>query len=115
MRKIKIGKWKSKVPKYEEGKIVGTEDKDETLLVALNFLIGNKKPEDMPKGLDNFRIMSRLSKAFTKADETKILELEEVDYKFLKDTIEKEIPASWGMNLNIMDAVEGFLNAKVEE
>ena len=114
MRKIKIEKWKSNVPKYEDGVIVGTEEKDETLLDAINVLIANKKPEDMPRGLDNFRLMGRLSKAFTVADESGILELEEVDYKFIKDDLEKNIPSTWGMNQNIMNAVEGFLNAKQE-
>jgi len=115
MRKIKIEKWKSKVPVYEGDKVVGTEDKDEDLLVALNVLISNKKPEDMPKGLDKMRTFGRLVKAFDKADKNKVLELEEVDFKFLKDIIEKDIPASWGMNQNIMKAVEEFLDAKSEE
>ena len=116
MRKIKIEKWKSNVPKYDdEGKVVGTTEKDETLLDAINVLIANKKPEDMPRGLDNFRTMGRLSKAFTKAEESGILELEETDYKFIKDDLEKNIPSTWGMNQNIMKAVEEFLNAKSEE
>lgn len=116
MRKIKIEKWKSNVPKYDdEGKVVGTTEKDETLLDAINVLIANKKPEDMPRGLDNFRTMSRLSKAFIKAEKSGILELEEVDYKFIKDDLEKNIPSAWGMNQNIMNAVEEFLNAKQEE
>jgi len=114
MRKIKIETWKSKIPKYENGEIVGTEDKDETLLDAINVLIANKKPEEMPKGLDNFRIMGRLSKAFTKAEESGILELEETDYKFIRDDLEKNVPSKWGMNQNIMKAVEEFLNAKQE-
>ena len=95
--------------------IVGTEEKDETLLDAINVLIANKKPEDMPRGLDNFRTMSRLSKAFEKADNSGILELEEVDYKFIKDDLEKNVPSAWGMNQNIMKAVESFLDAKSEE
>ena len=118
MRKIKIEKWKSRVPKFDdEGKaIIGEfEEKDEDLLVAFNVLIANKKPEDMPRGLDKFRTFGRLTKAFEKADETKVLELEEADYKFLKDSIEKDVPASWGMNQNIMNAMEEFLNAKSEE
>lgn len=116
MRKIKIEKWKSKVPKYDEGgKIVGTEEKDETLLDAINVLIANKKPEEMPRGIDKSRMFNRLSKAFEKADKTKVLELEEVDYKFVKDDLEKNIPGTWGMNTNIMKAVEEFLDAKAEE
>jgi len=116
MRKIKIETWKSKVPKYDnDGKIVGSEEKDETLLDAINVLIANKKPEEMPRGLDNFRTMSRLSKAFEKADKSGVLELEEVDYKFIKDDLEKNIPSTWGMNQNIMKAVEEFLNAESEK
>ena len=112
MRKIKINTWKSKVPVYEDEKIVGTEEKDEDLLVALNVLIGNKKPEEMPRGLDKFRTFRRLADAFDKADKSRILELEEVDYKFLKDEIEKGIPSSWGMNKNISKAIEDFLESK---
>ena len=117
MRQIKIEKWKSKVPKYgEDGKtIVGTEEKDETLLDAINVLIANKKPEEMPRGLDNFRTMSRLSKAFEKADKTGFLELEEVDYKFVKDDIMKNVPSTWGFNQNIVKAVEDFINAETKE
>jgi len=119
MRKIKIEKWKSNVPVFEgEGenrKIVGTEEKEEDLLFALNVLIANKKQEEMPRGLDNFRTMSRLSKAFEKADKSGILELEEADYKFLKNDLEKNIPSQWGMNQNIMKAVEEFLNAESEK
>ena len=115
MRKIKIETWKSNVPKYENGEIVGATEKDETLLDAINVLIANKKPEDMKRGLDQFRTMSRLSKAFIKAEKTDILELEEVDYSFLKDEIEKNIPSTWGMNSNIMESIELFLEAKEEK
>ena len=112
MRKIKIEKWKSNVPVYEGEKIVGSKEKDESLLTALNVLIVNKKPEDMPRGLDKFRLFGRLSKAFEKAEKTEVLELEEADYSFLKDTLEKDIPSSWGMNLNISKAIEDFLNTE---
>lgn len=117
MKKIKLEKWKSNVPIYgEDGKtIVGTEEKDEDLLTALNVLIANKKPEDMPRGIDKFRLFGRISKAFEKADESRVLELEESDYTFLKEAIEKDTPASWGMNKNILKAIESFLEAKSED
>jgi hypothetical protein len=115
MRKINIETWKAKVPvRDSEGKIIGTEDQDETLLIAFNVLIANKDPKEMPKGLDKFRTFGRLVKAFDKADETKVLELEEVDYKFLKDEIQNNIPSSWGMNSNLLKAVEAFLESKDE-
>jgi len=106
MRKIKLEKWKSRTP---DGK-----EMDEDLLIALNVLIANKKPESMPRGLDKFRIFNRLAKAFEKADKSRVLELEEAEYKFLKDEIESNIPSSWGMNQNISKAIEAFLEAKSE-
>jgi len=114
MKKIKIKSWKSNVPIYKDGKIVGSEEKDETLLDALNVLIANKKPEEMPRGLDKFRTFNRLAKAFDKAEKTKILELEETDYSFLKTSIESDTPATWGMNASISEAIEDFLSAKDE-
>jgi hypothetical protein len=68
----------------------------------------------MPIGLYKFRVFNRLSKAFEKADKSKLLELEEADYKFLKDEMEKSIPSAWGMNEEISKAIENFLEAKEE-
>ena len=116
MRKIKLEKSKSQVPVYgEDGQtIVDTKEQDEDLLTVLNHLISSKRPEEMPRGLDKFRLFSRLAKAFDKADKSRILELEDVDYTFLKESIEKDMPASWGMNQNISKAVEGVLEVKLE-
>jgi len=99
MRKIKIETWKAKIA---EGK-----EQDENLLVALNVLLGNKRPEEIPRGLDAFRTNMRLVKAFDKADKSGILELEEADYSFLKGVIEKDIPSLWGMNENLSKAISG--------
>lgn len=107
MRKIRIENWKIKLPNGKDG--------EENLLMALNVLIANKKPEEIPRGLDKFRLFNRLGRAFEKAEKTKELVLEEVDYKFLKDTIEKDIPSIWGINANLSKAIEDFLNAKMEE
>ena len=115
MRKIKIETWKSRVPKYEGEKVVGYEEMDESLLTALNVLIGSKKPEEIPRGIDKFRLFGRLSKAFIKAEEKKELWLEETDYSFLKEMIEKDAPATWGMNENLNKAIEAFLEAKLED
>jgi len=104
MRKVKIEKWKAK---DREGK-----EYDESLLTVLNVLINNKKPEEMPRGLDKFRTFSRLIKAFDKAEKSGVLELEETDYKFLKESVEKDIPSIWGANENVSKAVEAFLDAK---
>ena len=104
MRKIKISTWKAKDNQ-------GIEH-DDSIVKGLSVLLSMRDPKEMPKGLDQFRLYNRLSKAFDKADKTGNLELEEVDYKFLKDMLEKDVPAIWGTNPNIMEAVESFLNAK---
>jgi len=116
MRKIKIENWKAKMPEFgEDGKtVIGSKDVDENLLVALNNLIGAKKPEDIPKGIEKFQIFGKLAEAFDKAQKTKALELEDREYKFLKDTIEKDIPSVWALNKNLNKAVNDFLEAKEE-
>jgi len=118
LRRIKIENWKARMPKYEEKgdskKLIGYDEVEESLLIVLNNLMASKRPEEIPRGLDKFRIFNRLSKAFEKADKSKVLELEETDYAFLKEIIEKDIPSTWGLNENISKAVEAFLNAKEE-
>ena len=104
MRKVKIEKWKAK---DKEG-----NEYDESILTALNVLINNKKPEEVPRGLDKFRLFSRIAKAFDKAEKSGELVLEESDYKFLKETVDKDIPSNWGANDNILKAVESFVDAK---
>lgn len=106
MRKIKVAKWKAI---DREGKEV-----EETLLSALSLLISAKKPEDLPRGLDKFRLYNKLTKAFDKAEKSGILELEELEYSFLKETIEKDIPSIWGSHKDISEAIENFLEAKSE-
>lgn len=106
MRKIKINKWKAKIA---EGK-----EQDEDLLMAINLLLGNKRPEEIPKGLDKFRLFNRLVQAFDKADKSGTLVLEEMEYSFIKEMIEKDVPSVWGMNSNLSQAIEDFLNAKQE-
>jgi hypothetical protein len=107
MRKIKVEKWE--VTNQEGEKV------EETLLHVLNALIGNRKPDQMGKGVDGFRVMNRLSKAFDKAEKSGVLELEEVDYKSLKEIVETDIPDVWGLNKNISTAVEAFLGAEIEK
>lgn len=106
MRHIKVENWKIVNQEGKEG--------EENILLALNVLIANKRPEEMPRGLEKFRLFNKLSKAFEKAEESKELVLEEAEYKFLKDTIEKDIPSIWGANKNLSEAIEAFLNAKEE-
>lgn len=104
MKKIKIEKWKVTLP--EGGEV------EESILVIFSNLVSNKDPAKMPRGLDKFRIFTRIVKAFDEAEKTGTLELEDVDYTFLKNIIEVDIPGFWGTNKNISKAVEEFLNAK---
>jgi hypothetical protein len=66
----------------------------------------------MPKGLDTFRLFHRLANSFEKAETSNVLELEDGDYLFLKNMIERDIPSVWAMNKNINEVIEEFLNAK---
>ncbi len=110
MRKIKIVSWKERVPKFKGEKAVGTEEVDWNLLKSLNILISNRDPQSIPKGLDQFRFMGRLAKAFEKAEKSGMLELEEQDYNVLKNIIETNIPDVWGQNPNILNSIEEFMS-----
>jgi len=106
MRRITVTEWPIKTAEGTEGK--------ESLLQVLSILVTNKKPEEMPRGLEQFKLFNKLVKAFEKAEQTKVLELEEDTYKFLKDTVNRDIPSIWGTNKNIVEAIDAFYNAKEE-
>lgn len=106
MRRIPVTEWAVKMPDGTEGK--------ESLLQVLSILVTNKKPEELPRGLDQFKLFNKLVKAFEKAEQTKVLELEETEYTFLKNTIDRDIPSVWGANKNIVESIDNFYNAKVE-
>ena len=104
MRTIEVQSWKSKAKSGDEV--------DEDTLMMLTHLLNNRAPERMPRGLDQFRLYNRLTKAFDRAKESKTLVLEEMDYKFLKDIVVQDVPASWGANEHIMAAIENFMQTK---
>lgn len=116
MKKVKISEWEFETPVIGEDGKPTTEKKTvkENTLVVLNVLLNLKKPEELPRGLDKFRLFSRLSKAFDKAEKSKVLELDDADHSFLKNIIENEIPSVWGANKNICKAIDDFLEAKEE-
>lgn len=103
MREIKVVSWNVQ---DGEGK---THSED--LLMLLNLLVLNKDPKELPRGYEQFKLFSKLTKAFEKASETKILILEEDIYKFLRTMVERDIPSIWGTSRNIVEAVELFMNA----
>ena len=104
MRKIEVKKW-------EEIDKEGNKHKVNTLVV-LNSVVAGRKPEDIPRGIDKFRLFGRLAKAFEKADKTGLLELEETDYSFIKTSLEENVLSTWAMNPDIFEAVELVLNAE---
>lgn len=105
MRKIEVKTWKATL----NGKEI-----DEGSLMLFTSLLSGASPEEMPRGLDQFRLFNRISTAFGEAEKTKVLSLEEGDYSFMKAQIEKNIPAIFGMNANIAEAIDAFINAKQE-
>ena len=77
MRKIKVMKW-------DAIDVKGNKSDEDTVMV-LHLLINAKNaknPDDMPRGLDKFRLFNRLALAFDKANETGELVLEEAEYNF---------------------------------
>jgi len=106
MRSIKVSEWIS----LDKDKKEVTED----LLMLLSVLVTNTAPDDMPRGYLQFQLFTKLTRAFEKAQETKILILEEDTYRFLKNTIEKNVPAIWGTNSRIVEAISLFMEAKEE-
>ena len=106
MRKIDIMYWKAKTPD-------GNEVEENTVTV-LNMLINSMPTNSIPRGLDSFRLFNRISKAFKKSEEKKVLVLEESDHSFLVNAIKNDIPSVWGTNENILKAVDSVINAKEE-
>lgn len=104
MRRIKVKKWKET---DREGIVL-----DMDTLKLLSGLVGMKKPENIPKGIDKFRLFGRIAKAFDKAEKSGVLELEELEYSFLKETVESDILGPWAMNPEVLEAVELFMEAE---
>lgn len=105
MRKIEIKSWK---------KTINEQEVEEDFTMVLKALLNTQKPE-VSRGIDRFRLFGRLAKAFEKAEKTKFIELEEGDYSYLKGLIEKELPAKWAMQKEVLENVEIYIEAKPEE
>lgn len=113
MKHIQNSKWSETVRYFDREKNREIEEQKEADLVqALTVLINNQPPEKMPRGIDKFRMMSRLTKSYDKAKTSGCICLEYSDYSYLKGIVEEGIPASWGVNENIQKAVEAFIDAK---
>jgi hypothetical protein len=100
MKELNVKKWQAKGP---DGMV------EESTILLLKVIMGSST-DQLPKGMDGFGLMRRLSEAFDKAEKEGKLVLEDKDYATLKGYVEKNIPAIWASNPNIVLAVGEFLS-----
>ena len=103
MRKIKFLKWTTKGP---------NGDVDESTSVVISALLLATPSDQMPRGLEQFKLFGRLSEALSKAEESGELTLEETEYNFVKGMVERSTPAVWAMNPEISKAIDSIINAE---
>jgi len=103
MKKIKFLKWTTKGPKG---------DVEETTSDLINALINSTRAEEMPRGLEQFKLFGRLNNALTRAVEKGEIVLEEPEYNFVKGLVERSTPAIWAMNPEISKAIDSIINAE---
>lgn len=106
MRKIKVEPWKSLAPN-KDGQQVEVK---ESILDVLITLLTNLKSEDMPRGIEYFRIFKNISDAIEVAEKTNELIFEEREYDFIKGLLEENVLPSWALNPNIFNAITDFLS-----
>ena len=104
MKSVEIKNW---IVKDKEGKEV-----EDSFLNVINYVISVGQQKDNLAGFDNMRKLNRVGLAMDEAIKTKKLSLEDDDYKFIKELINKHSPAIWGTNPNIMDSVTEFMELK---
>lgn len=102
MRRIEVKKW-------SEPTANGVVEQNTLKMLEVVFTYVPDK--DIPKGFKHFSSFARIGDAFKKAEITGLLELEEAEYKLLKDMVERFVPAGWALNQGIADAVNSFVNA----
>ena len=105
-RKIEVVKW-------IEGE--GENTAEMNTMKLIDILINNKKPEELPRGWDNFRTFKRIYKSFDKALETGFIEIDDADYVFMRKIIEKDVPARWAGIEKACKAMDNFMESKEEE
>ena len=104
MREIKVLRWTELT---SDGK-----SRDVSTIELIKILLNNRDPNKTKKGMDQYRFLRRVDVACKSAEKENILKLDEIDYSQIRTIIEEEIPPSWGMNGDIFNAIEGFLNAE---
>ncbi len=104
MKTIMVTKWTEK--SMIDGQI---EEVEVDVTTAISSLINSRDPQSIPKGFDMFRMFHRISLAFEKSKTSGTIELDDIDYDFIKKTILSDIPSQWGQNINIVNAIEEFM------
>lgn len=108
MRKIRVLQWTETV-------IQGKKTMEFDSLKILNQIFQLVDPREMPKGLENFRLMQNIMNAYKKYEESEQKEylfLEETEYNFFKSIIEKNIPVSWATSEKVNEVIMHFLEAE---
>ncbi len=94
----------------------GAEKQIEASTIKMvTLLMSSRDTIKLPPGLDNFRLMHRIGKALDKAEKSGKIQLEEGDYAIVKRAIEEDLPPQWGLNPNVVTAVDIFLKAGESE
>jgi len=106
MRRMKLEKWRVETPEGE---------KEESILDMISALVRMQRPEKIPKGIEKFQVFGRIAKAFDEALKTETLSLEESEYAFIREIMEKDIPSVWALNQNYRKTVDAFLKLPEEE
>lgn len=108
MREVKVKKWVAKDP---EGKKL----RDESTIDVIEGLMKTADPKNIPNGWDQFRLFNKVKKSIDNADKTGVLSMEDDVYIFIKNLIEKGVPAQWGLNDDIYGVIDDIMNAKSSE
>lgn len=104
MKKFIVKKWKA--AKIVNGKQIEVEESMVDIIMTIIRLGG----DSICPGIDNFRIMRKISIALNKSDETGHIELEDDQYKFIMMMIVKYIPHHFAFSPDTSNAIEEFLN-----
>jgi len=88
---------------------------EETLSDVLATILLLRNTQTSPRGLEIFKYYRQCSDAIIAAKQSGVIELEESSYNFLVGLVKTDMPASWGVNKNVAQAVDVFLSARTSE
>lgn len=110
MKVIAIKKWKEKARIGDK-----VEEHDVSICDIVNSIMNIAMSQENLKGFENVRKTNRIGNALDVSDKNGRLAFLDEDYDLVKGYVDKYCPANWGMNKDIMEALESFMNAKKEK